>query len=308
MDLLLSIYYKLPKYENKSLVYKIFIRVVARIIKLFLDNFFTFFIKSQVKLTPKNEGNNNFIIASMTSFPSRINYVHISIECILRQSLQPNKIILWLAESQFPNKLNDLPPTIIKQMARGLEINFCDDLRSHKKYYFSLMKFPESKVIMLDDDLYYHKDLIKNLVYFHDKNPNYIIASRVHKMVFKNNSLVPYRNWIHNFQAKKPSLYLHHTSGNGTLIPNKVFFDEVTLNPELMMDLSPNSDDVWLKMNLIRQKREVFVFNKYNRDPITVKSTHSSSLVSKNTFKGFKDLQIEKTVEYFKINFDFKMQ
>lgn len=308
MDLLLYIYYKLPKYENKSLGYKVFIRVLARIIKLYLDNFFTVFTNNRIKLERKNSGNDNFVIASMTSFPSRINYTHISIECIFRQSLRPDKIILWLAESQFPNKLNDLPSTLLKQMERGLEIYFCDDLRSHKKYYFSLMKFPESKVIMLDDDLYYHKDLIKNMVYFHNNNPNYIIASRVHKMVFENNTLVPYRNWIHNFQADKSSLYLHHTSGNGTLIPNRDFFDETTLNPKLMMELSPNSDDVWLKMNLIRQNKEVFVFNKYNRDPITVKSTHNSSLVSKNTFKGFKDLQIEKTVEYFKIKFDFKIQ
>lgn len=308
MDLLLYIYYKLPKYENKSLGYKVFIRVLARIIKLYLDNFFTVFTNNRIKLERKNSGNDNFVIASMTSFPSRINYTHISIECIFRQSLRPDKIILWLAESQFPNKLNDLPSTLLKQMERGLEIYFCDDLRSHKKYYFSLMKFPESKVIMLDDDLYYHKDLIKNMVYFHNNNPNYIIASRVHKMVFENNTLVPYRNWIHNFQADKSSLYLHHTSGNGTLIPYRDFFDETTLNPKLMMELSPNSDDVWLKMNLIRQNKEVFVFNKYNRDPITVKSTHNSSLVSKNTFKGFKDLQIEKTVEYFKIKFDFKIQ
>ena len=70
------------------------------------------------------------------------------------------------------------------------------------------------------------------------------------------------------------------------------------------MQCSPNSDDVWWKVNLIRMGINVSVFNKYNRDPITVKSTHNNSLVSLNTFKGEKDMQIEKTINHFEIKFN----
>jgi hypothetical protein len=73
---------------------------------------------------------------------------------------------------------------------------------------------------------------------------------------------------------------------------------------ESIKELSLNSDDVWWKINLIRMGVKVSVFNKYNRDPITVKSTHKTSLVSLNTFKGEKDMQIKKTINHFEIKFN----
>ena len=48
------------------------------------------------------------LIVSLTSFPERINLAHITISTLLNQSLEPDKIILWLAEEQFFQKENDL--------------------------------------------------------------------------------------------------------------------------------------------------------------------------------------------------------
>src|SRR5690606_33857937 len=102
---------------------------------------------------------------------------------------------------QFPNQLNDLPQNILDLQSRGLEIKFCENIRSHKKYYYSLNLYPKNSVIMFDDDLYYHKDIVKHLIENHKKNPKSIIASRVHKMKFKDGELLPYRTWVHNYQV-----------------------------------------------------------------------------------------------------------
>lgn len=308
MNILLSFYYFLPKFENKSILYKIFIRLLARALKLILDYFYPKFL-SKTSNKPSLERNfleseDELFIASMTSFPARIKYTYISLECLFRQSHKPDRIILWLANEQFPNKLNDLPQSILNLQTRGLEIKFCEDIRSHKKYYYSMLENENSKILMFDDDLYYHKDMVKHLIENHKKNPDYVIASRVHKMVFKAGELQPYRTWKHNYQAIEPSLYLHHTSGNGTLIPSRKLFDDILFDRKLLMELSPNSDDVWWKINLIRMRIKVFVFSKYNRDPITVKSTHNSSLVSSNTFEGAKDLQFHNCLNYFGISFN----
>ena len=45
--------------------------------------------------------NSNGIIVSLTTFGKRINNVHLTIESIFRQTIRPEKIILWLAESEF---------------------------------------------------------------------------------------------------------------------------------------------------------------------------------------------------------------
>ncbi len=41
------------------------------------------------------------VIASHTSYPARIPYVHLAIKYLMVQSYKPNRIILWLAEEQF---------------------------------------------------------------------------------------------------------------------------------------------------------------------------------------------------------------
>ena len=79
------------------------------------------------------------LIVSLTSFPLRIGRLWIVIETLLRQKVQPDKIILWLAKSQFPNGDFDLPKKLLKQTKRGLEIRFVDeDIRSYKKFYYTL--------------------------------------------------------------------------------------------------------------------------------------------------------------------------
>ena len=48
------------------------------------------------------------IIASLTSYPARINIVPYVIASILNQTMKPDKIILWLGNDRFPDE--KLPP------------------------------------------------------------------------------------------------------------------------------------------------------------------------------------------------------
>ena len=52
---------------------------------------------------------------------------------------------MWLAKEQFEN-IEDLPQELKEQQKRGLTIRFCDDLRSHKKYYYVLQENPNDIV------------------------------------------------------------------------------------------------------------------------------------------------------------------
>ena len=48
------------------------------------------------------------LIVSLTSYPDRMYDIHYCIYSLLKQSLKPNKIILWLGEEQFPNRDKEL--------------------------------------------------------------------------------------------------------------------------------------------------------------------------------------------------------
>ena len=76
---------------------------------------------------------NDDVIVSLTSYPLRMHSVYYTLNSIIRQKVKPQKIILWLAETQFPNKELDVDKRIRDLMKYGLEIKFCEDLKSYKK-------------------------------------------------------------------------------------------------------------------------------------------------------------------------------
>ena len=78
--------------------------------------------------TPRDEK----IIVSLTSFPARIDCVGYSIKSLFNQTVKPDRIILWLATEQFENQ--EMPELLETLKSKGLEIRFCEDLKSHKKY------------------------------------------------------------------------------------------------------------------------------------------------------------------------------
>lgn len=65
-------------------------------------------------------------VVSLTSYPKRISTVWITIETLLWQSIKPDVIILWLADSQFDG-VESLPRELLNLQKRGLSIRFCDD-------------------------------------------------------------------------------------------------------------------------------------------------------------------------------------
>ena len=85
------------------------------------------------------------IIVSLTTFPGRINTVDKTISTLLTQTLKPDEVILWLAESQFPNK--ELPEQLTKLQQYGLTIKWCEDLRSYKKLIPALEEYPNDIII-----------------------------------------------------------------------------------------------------------------------------------------------------------------
>jgi hypothetical protein len=307
-DKLIDLYYRMPgyflpykiRYVYNKLLEKLFTSLLNKILPAYFEKtkgFDAYTLKNEV--TDQESG----LVVSLTSFPDRILTTHLAIESILRQSVKPDKIILWLASEQFPKLLADIPEKLKNQINRGLEIRFCEDLRSHKKYYFAMKNFPKAKVILIDDDLFYHRDLIKNLIHLNKVYPKSIVSTRVHRMKFVNGKLLPYKKWILNTSCDSPRFDLHHNSGHGTLIDcNSLHFDDIFFDKELIRKLSLQSDDVWFKVNLIRLKITVATNSIFKRDTIGIKGSYKSSLVSKNTHQGLKDKLFNQVFTYFNLD------
>ena len=241
------------------------------------------------------------IIASMTSFPARILDVYKSISSIYRQTLVPDKVILWLAESQFPNKEDDLPPYLLEYKKLGLEIEWTpEDIRPHKKYYYAIKKYPNDLIITLDDDLTYHEEMVELLYYSYQLYPNAISTVRTHLINFtENGEIASYSDWTKEYSdiVGQPSMRLFSTSGAGTLYPPNLM-DEEVFNIDAIKDLCLNADDLWLKVMQIRKNVPV-VLVRPNRLLKYIEGTQEVALLKTNVGQNQNDVQLRKVLDYY---------
>ncbi|MDD7567798.1 MAG: glycosyltransferase [Helicobacter sp.] len=200
----------------------------------------------------------NTLIISLTSYPTRINRVHLCIETLLNQSLKPDKLILWLAKEQFPNREDDLPQHLLQLKQEGLDIQWCSNIRSYKKLIPTLKKYPDALIITADDDINYPRDWAEILFKSYVKDRETIWAHRVHRIVFDQDAqeILPYNKWGNCVTGYEPSFLNFATSGGGVLYPPNCF-DKGILNEKKALELCPSADDIWFWAHLVLANRRI---------------------------------------------------
>jgi hypothetical protein len=230
------------------------------------------------------------VIVSLTSFGDRIHDVHLAIESIMQQTIKPNRIILWLDESEFKGKA--LPVALKKQQERGLTIAYCEDLKAYKKLIPSLQLFPNACIITIDDDVAYNPDVIEKFVYSHIENPSNICAGRIRGIALrKDGTPLPYQDWKLCLEKCPEKNELAFFIGvGGVLYPPHCFSDEV-LNKDVFMNLCPTADDVWFNaMRLLNGVKVTKVFSATPQGDFTeLPSSSLNPLWSYNWFNGGND-------------------
>jgi len=239
------------------------------------------------------------LIISLTSYKGRIDVVDIAIKCLLRQSVKVNRIILWLASDEFSEI--DLPERIVQLRNYGVDIRFCDNLLAHKKYFYAMQEFPNSYIITFDDDFYYEKDMILNLLNLKNKFNSSIVTNRAHLISFKNGKIIPYKLWEHNTTNSRRGHQIFATGGVGTLYQPR-FFKKYIYERNLIIKICPRADDVWLKFMAYLNDVKVVTNKKYNKDFITLPESQKEKLVSGNVTLGGNDSQFRKALDFFKVN------
>lgn len=199
------------------------------------------------------------IIVSLTTFPDRIDLVWITISSLMQQTMKPCKIILWLAEEQFPDK--KLPKSLVSLQKRGLDIRYCDDLKPHKKYFYTMQKYPEYFIVTADDDIFYPENHIEQLWKGQEKYPNAIICHWNHKIrVDKNRNFYPYNEWKDD-EKRIPSLLNLAVGCNGVLYPPHCL-SEKAFQKEVVQKYALYTDDLWLKCMEVLKNCEVVNCNE----------------------------------------------
>jgi hypothetical protein len=246
------------------------------------------------------------VIVSLTSFPAAIPFAIKAIQSILRGSVMPDKLVLYLTFSQFPDEKIPHELQELMDIYPLFEVRcYDDDIRSYRKLIPALIDFPDDIIVTIDDDVSYHKGMLNSLLHWHKLYPDMIIAHRTKRLKLN----APYKKWCkyrwYWFLIRKMYITFRtvQTGVGGVLYPPNVLKVEM-LNPELFKKLAPTTDDIWFWAAAVANDTKIVPvpFGIYNK-PRGLGKPKSLSLKTVN-FKTGTDLNrtaIERIFENYPI-------
>lgn len=181
---------------------------------------------------------------SLTSFPQRISFVYYTILSLMNQTEKVNGIYLYLADEQFPNKENDLPKKLLHLTTVGLTIKWTSDTRSYKKLLPILETNWNDVIITCDDDVFYPRDWLKNLLISYKAHTNEIHSSMITRLCKKNDCFYELSEEFIPDDTNRSSFFNKVLGAGGVLYPPDSLNKEV-LNIGVAKRLAPTSDDIW---------------------------------------------------------------
>lgn len=224
-----------------------------------------------------NNKRNPQIIVSLTSFPARIKEVYKTINTLLNQTLKPDRLILWLAKEQFVEV--ELPENLLKLKEYGLEIRWCDDLKSYKKLIPALKAFPNDIIVTADDDLYYQKDWLESLYSAYLNNPKNIYTRRACFIKKEKNYFAVTPHYANNHH--KPSYSNQLMGGAGTLYPPNSLYKDI-FDEEKIKNLIPTYDDIYFWAMALLNGTKIGLIKNNDLNLYNVENTQNEALCKIN--------------------------
>lgn len=233
------------------------------------------------------------IIVTFTSYPERIWTVNKVLDSIIKQTILPYKIILYLSSTEFLN-FGSIPD--FEQYKKyGFEIHWYEEnLKSHKKWFYAFQEYSNDLIVTIDDDIIYQDTMLETLLKYHERFPECVIARNA-KLITCNEEgyPAPYEKWCCwcNEYVGVPRMDLM-AIGNGGILYPKNFHSNIELyHKEKFMEICGHADDIWMKIMEVYCEISVVLAEKFWTD--TVLMEHQKKCLYENYNKdGGNDRQL----------------
>jgi len=215
------------------------------------------------------------VILSLTSFPARIDAAGKVIEKMAAQTVRPDKIVLYLTASQFPDRVPSF---------ESAEVRICDKpIKSYTKLVPALKDFPDDIIITVDDDIDYPDNLIEKLLTAHKKYPRAICANRVRRIKFgvSYGKWPLYRSFRKYYMTRRPHPMNCLMGVGGVLYPPRCLHPLVTRD-DIFMKIAPTTDDLWFWAMAAKQGTSIKFVNNNRVKEKPIGGTQEISLMSVN--------------------------
>ncbi len=255
-------------------------------------------LKIKFNRIPPIKREKNEIIVSLTTYGDRFKEIKYTLYSLFKQKTLPDKIILWLDEKEFSEKDIELNKTLQKFKKKGLIIRYCPNYGSYKKIIPCISEYPDSKIIICDDDAYYEKHWLEKLLREEKKYPDFILCHSANYLLIKENRIQPYQTWNDSIIPEEEVKTLPIGVG-GTLLKSCLLYKDFA-NSELFMKLAPNGDDLWIWAQTVLNNRLVKLINNCNKNPIDMGQDRNwQKLYVENAFASQNDVKINNILAYY---------
>lgn len=231
-------------------------------------------------------------VVSLTTYGKRIDTVYLTLESIALGSLLPSRLILWMDEE---DRFRNLPDSLRRLEARGLEVRLTPNYGPHKKYYPYLESSTQLDLPLAtaDDDALYPASWLKGLASSYRAFPSFVSCYRAHVVKLEGVGFAPYVTW-ERCRSTEPSFLNFATGVSGTIYPP-------ALQAQLkgaglgFVDLCPKADDVWLHLQAMRGGFKVKQLKAWEQSFPELPGTQDVGLVVDNVHGSQNDIQIAQT-------------
>lgn len=200
----------------------------------------------------------------MTSYGERVEkVVPFTILSILKQSIQPESILLWLDDIH--RNEHNVPQKLIDLQDMGLSIAFCKDIRSYKKLIPTMLSYKDKIIVTIDDDIYYSSNFLEEIYNTHLQFPDCIITENFCYPTFTNGALNSYKQWKeYHYLSDDRSLsqMLIFPQGFGGVLYPINSLPIQTIEERQFMKFAPHADDIWFYiMGILKGTKKKCVIN-----------------------------------------------
>jgi hypothetical protein len=234
-------------------------------------------------------------VVSMTSYGSRVDEAFLAIESIGRGRMRPARFVLWLDD---PQTFHNLPVSLKRLVARGLEVKLSKNLGPHTKYYPAVVEglAGNHTLVTADDDIVVPRFWLDRLMKVSNRTLLDVVCYRAHRVGIDSGGLfTSYSEWGECWTTE-PSL-LNFATGVSGVAYSPRFVEIVKRRGTKFMQLCPNADDVWLHKVAVENNVKIGqVFSIPMEFPV-VPGSQDSGLYHSNVSELRNDMQIKNTYD-----------
>jgi len=189
--------------------------------------------------------NANRIVVSMTTSPRRISKIKPVIDCVMAQTVKPDKLYLnlpYVFKRDNSTFQTPLPEFIVNNPL--IHINWCDDIGPATKILpiRDIEKDPETLILSIDDDTYYPPNLLETFIAFSKVYPDACITGR---------------SFINDTKKKLPSdkygTYVQLLEGFSGVLYKQKFLKDINISLLQQHKSCYLADDLYLSNELLKQ-------------------------------------------------------